>query len=283
MGHDHPVGTACGNCGAPLVGLFCHVCGQKAVGTEVRLHDLFHEAFHELAHVDGKILQTLRILITKPGMLTAEFLSGRRARYLSPIRLYLTCSVLFFGLAAIAPDVTRSVIRVSYTPSPGEAPLSAEAEQRLRDAASARMGRAILHDFPRVMFALMPAFGLLTWMFYRKARPFYVAHLYYSIHFHAFVFLALTLTIPLFLLGGRAGPQTARLVLFAILAYHYVSLRRVFGGSRLQTAWKGTLLWIIYVAVVIATMIVIGLQSVKGLKPDAPHEALLREQSKSPW
>jgi hypothetical protein len=55
--------------------------------------------------------------------------------------------------------------------------------------------RAIVHNFPRVMFVLMPGFGLLTWVLYRKARPFYAAHLYYSIHFHAFAFLAFTLQV----------------------------------------------------------------------------------------
>lgn len=263
MGDKRPAVTVCGNCGAQLLGLFCHACGQKAVHAEIRLHDFFHEAFDEFLHFDGKIFETLRVLLTKPGMLTSEFLSGRRARYLSPVRLYLTCSLLFFVLAAITPDLTRSVIKVTYTRSPGDAPMTPAEEQQLRDEYSARMGRAIIHDFPRVMFALMPAFGKLTWVFYREARPFYVAHLYYSIHFHAFAFLALTFLIPLHLVGGRYGPQAARLVPVAIMVYHYASLRRVFDGSRLQTAWKGTLLWIIYVLVVITVMIVIGLRSIK--------------------
>ena len=145
-----------------MQGAFCHACGQKAVHADVSLHDLAHEAFHEFAHLDGKIVQTLRILVTKPGLLTVEFLSGRRARYLSPIRLYLTCSLLFFGLAALAPDVTRSVMHVSRTPSPGEAPLDPVATKQWQEEASARMGHAIVHDLPRVMFALMPVFGVLT-------------------------------------------------------------------------------------------------------------------------
>jgi hypothetical protein len=33
-----------------------------------------------------------------------EYLAGRRARYLSPLRLYLTCSVLSFALKALAPE-----------------------------------------------------------------------------------------------------------------------------------------------------------------------------------
>jgi uncharacterized protein DUF3667 len=78
--HSAVAETACGNCGAELGGAFCQACGQKATGPDVRLHDFFHEAFHEFAHVDGKIVQTLRLLLTKPGLLTKEFLSGRRAR-----------------------------------------------------------------------------------------------------------------------------------------------------------------------------------------------------------
>jgi hypothetical protein len=56
MGHHSAVvETMCGNCGTDLAGAFCQTCGQKATGLDVSLHDFFHEAFHEFAHVDGKI------------------------------------------------------------------------------------------------------------------------------------------------------------------------------------------------------------------------------------
>jgi uncharacterized membrane protein len=112
------------------------------------------------------------------------------------------------------------------------------------------------------MFALMPVFGLATWVLYRKARRFYAAHLYYSLHFHAFAFLALTLMVALRVAEGRYAAWLAAPVPPAILVYHYISLRRVFGGSRWQTAWKGTLLAIVYAVVVFGTMIAIGLHSV---------------------
>ena len=264
-GHP-PRATVCSNCGAQLHGPFCHACGQKAVEADVRLHDLFHEAFHEFAHLDGKIFQTLKILVTKPGLLTVEFLNGRRARYLSPVRLYLTCSVLFFGLAALAPDVTRTVVRV--TPSHAESGLDPAALKQWQDAASARMGHAIVHTFPRVMFALMPTFGVLTWALYRKARPFYAAHLYYAIHFHALVFLLLTFAIPLLLVGG-IGPTIARAAPGAIVVYHFMGLRRVFGGTRLETAWKGTVIWLAYSILVLAVMLTIGLRSLREQPADA--------------
>ena len=270
-GHEAVLETACGNCGAELSGAFCHVCGQKTSGPDVSLHDFFHDALHEFAHVDGKIIQTVRLLITKPGMLTTEFLSGRRARYISPLRVYLTCSFLFFGLVALAPNPQISFFHVTYRPSPRDAPLDAATIQQYEREATSRASRGIVHDFPRAMFALMPVFGLLTWVLYRKSRPFYAGHLYYAIHFHAFVFLALTLEVALILLAAGRLPALTWVAPMTILAYHFISLRRVFGGSRWATAWKGTLLWIVYLFVIVSAMIPIGLLSVKGTGPGNPQ------------
>ena len=57
----------------------------------------------------------------------------------------------------------------------------------------------------------------------------------------------------------------------AIWVYHYLSLRRVFGGSRWQTAWKGTLLAIVYSVVVLGVMFAIGLRSMKTSDVAVPH------------
>ena len=124
--------------------------------------------------MDGKIVQTLKVLVTKPGMLTKEFLEGRRARYISPFRLYLTISVVFFALARVAPVDERPFLTI--TPG-GSSGFTFESQAQLREATVAA-NRAIVHNYPRVMFALMPAFALATWVLYRKAKPFYPAHLY---------------------------------------------------------------------------------------------------------
>jgi hypothetical protein len=261
LAHTSQSISECANCGESLGGAFCHRCGQKATGTDIRLYDLFHEAFHELAHVDGKTLRTLRLLVTEPGRLTTEFLAGRRTHYIKPLRLYLTCSVVFFALTALVPDTSLRLIRMTYRPSAGEAPLDPATQRQWEEASTARASRAIVHDLPRAMFVLMPFFAVLTWVLYRRARPFYVAHLYYSIHFHAFVFLVLTLTIPLIVVGAR---PVAQLLPWAIFAYHFPSLHRVFGGTWLQTAWKGMLLWFAYLLVIVATMVGVGIWSVRN-------------------
>jgi hypothetical protein len=90
----------CENCGAPVRGRYCSACGQRL---EPPVHSLWHftrVATEDLTHADSRLWATLTALLFKPGRLTREFLAGRRARYLPPVRLYLVLSVLFFLIAS---------------------------------------------------------------------------------------------------------------------------------------------------------------------------------------
>jgi hypothetical protein len=244
----------CLNCGAELQGKFCHACGQKASSVAVGFHDFVHEATHEFLHLDGKILQTVKLLLFKPGQLTVEFLAGRRARYISPLRVYLTFSVLFFALAAFLPGGLR--VAFTTTGLQGDTAFERRLEEGFQKAGRdpRRLGDMVLHNFPRAMFVLMPTFGLLTWAFYRRHQRFYIPHLYYSVHFHAFAFVLMSL----YLIASRsgAGPPALALMLLTV-PYHFVGLRRVFGGSRTMTFLKGTAIGVIYWMALMATVVAV--------------------------
>jgi len=91
--------TECLNCRASLNGPYCAMCGQKVTAPRPTVHEFVHDAFHEFLHFDGKILQSVRLLFTRPGLLTSEYVEGRRVRYISPLRLYLIFSVAYFAAA----------------------------------------------------------------------------------------------------------------------------------------------------------------------------------------
>jgi hypothetical protein len=211
-----------------------------------------HEAAHEFLHLDGKIVQTLKLLVTRPGELTLEYFRGRRARYVSPLRLYLTVSLVYFALVAIAPapnakfEVTAEDIR---TPEQREA--IERVQERMREFRS-----EFPHQVPRVLFVLMPLFALTTWTFYGTRQPYYIPHLYYSIHFHTFVFLVLAVG-KLFAFGGRAGDAIGTVLTLVIFPYHYVALRRAFGGTRAEVGWKGTATLLLYLLAVAGVFIVL--------------------------
>ena len=246
--------TTCRNCGVPLQGQYCSACGQKAAHSDVTLRELAHDAFHEFAHLDNsKIAQTLKLLLFKPGELTAELLRGRRVRYIPPLRLYLVCSLLFFALAAWSRS---PFINIQLTKDDIQNPAQREAVQKETVAKLEHLRDEMMHNTPRAMFVLMPAFGLFTWAVFRRAQPYYVPHLYYAIHFHAFVFLMLAVRVALSF-AGRTGEAIGGLFPLTIAPYHYIALRRVFGGTRRQVAWKGTAIALAYVALIMGIMVVL--------------------------
>jgi len=91
---------ACQNCGVPLQGRFCHACGQAAHIHRSLLH-LGEELLHGLFHFDAKGWRTLPLLIARPGLLTRRYIDGQRARYVSPLALFLFMVFLMFFAASL--------------------------------------------------------------------------------------------------------------------------------------------------------------------------------------
>ena len=100
-----PSPTTCPNCGADRPGKFCGACGQKDQPIRQSTSYFVRNAFNEYVGIDGRLWVTLRLLLLRPGALTVEHINGRRARYLAPLRLYLTATVLFFALLSILDPV----------------------------------------------------------------------------------------------------------------------------------------------------------------------------------
>jgi hypothetical protein len=238
----------CSNCGTALNDAFCSHCGQRVVSLRPTLHDLLHEGVHELVHFDGKIVKTLRLLIGSPGRLTREFLDGRRASYITPIRLYLVCSLLFFATVALLP-ARQWKVRVSNSSI-----ARIEKGERAVTRNPALLAESFKHNLPRVAFLLMPLMALFVYALYRRAEPTYVPHLYFAVHYHAFFFILITAVACLTAIRSLWTMIPGLLLLLLTLPYLVVALRRVYGGTRLVTAAKGIVIWCAYVFAVLSAM-----------------------------
>jgi hypothetical protein len=89
--------VACRNCGAPAPLVYCPVCGQE---TQLRLPTarvFLREAMGRYVALDGRLWRTLATLLFRPGLLTTEYLAGRRRRYIRPARLFLVLSLALFA------------------------------------------------------------------------------------------------------------------------------------------------------------------------------------------
>ena len=83
--HGHGL---CLNCGTTLRGEFCYACGQNG-HVHRSLASIGHDLLHGVFHFEGKIWRTLPMLFTRPGELTRRYIAGERARFVSPLALFL--------------------------------------------------------------------------------------------------------------------------------------------------------------------------------------------------
>lgn len=86
----------CLNCNAQLIATYCHICGQENIQPKESVWHLVSHFFQDITHFDGKFFSTGKLLLTRPGLLPAEYARGRRAGYLNPIRMYVFTSAFFF-------------------------------------------------------------------------------------------------------------------------------------------------------------------------------------------
>jgi Protein of unknown function (DUF3667) len=101
--HGDTTETVCLNCGAQLTGPYCASCGQKA-HVHRTLSAIGHDVLHSVFHFDGKLWRTLPMLLFKPGELTRRFIHGERAKFVSPMGLFLFAIFMMFAVFSFVGD-----------------------------------------------------------------------------------------------------------------------------------------------------------------------------------
>jgi len=86
----------CLNCGTTVPERYCSRCGQENIEPKESLWHLITHFFSDITHYDSKFFSTIKTLLLRPGFLTREYITGRRAKYLNPIRAYVFISAVFF-------------------------------------------------------------------------------------------------------------------------------------------------------------------------------------------
>ncbi len=343
--------SACLNCGATLRGQYCGSCGQRARSRLISLWELISDAFGDLFELDSRLWRTVTPLLIRPGLLTADYLAGRRARYMPPFRMYLVLSLVFFvvaffnpreelallyapertveeepsgeeadanggvddgivvadgdgpaipedareGLAQVGLDIDELNERIEAAEEDEDEP---EDDDRLtvkinggdpeegcelgdydvsnmpawfqvrfsRERVEAACTRAfisedgrqeflrkMLDNVPLALFILLPLMAFVQAFLYPLSRRYYVEHLLFFVHYHAFFFLILTLQVlwdrSVDALGGPRWLVVLPIVAtsFYIPVYLFKAMRRVYEQGWFLTMLKYLMLIIAYV------------------------------------
>jgi hypothetical protein len=255
----------CANCNAELIGRFCNVCGQREEPRVPTLASISSEFTHEIFGVESKLRRSFQRLLFNPGHLTSVYLSGKRQKYMSPVRLYLLFSIVTFAcftllnnfggldfgfendsdnapIVNIDPKMTidtdigteprlegteSHIERAEPTkPLPGGGAVGGEAEvfvdpidglglfsNEVNDQIAQRVKTALtsikedveagnkdavfskfLEPLPTALFIFLPIVALLFKILYLGSGRYYVEHLIYILHNHAFLFAVIIFT-----------------------------------------------------------------------------------------
>ena len=93
--------SRCANCGTELAGPWCAQCGERARKPgDLTIRKYLGELLDALTNLEGRFWGSLRALMFKPGLLTADYLAGRRVRWMRPLHLFLLINLLYFFLTA---------------------------------------------------------------------------------------------------------------------------------------------------------------------------------------
>jgi hypothetical protein len=279
----------CPNCNELLWGQYCASCGQRARVRMITFWELLKDAGDLLASLDSRIWRTLGLLMFRPGRLTLDYLQGKRARYVPPMRLFISATLVFFFIATLnakfdfGPDAelvqgNGAEVRagglqidtdcnVSYEGVPEwlarlvPQERAVEICERITVDRGRSFARALLANVPAMMFLFLPLMALVMKLAYPLSGRYYAEHLLFLVHFHSFFFL-LNIAVIVFRWGGNlAAPGVLPLDVLTAAAYLYVpvylfrAMRRVYGQGFWLTSFKYLVLGWAYFSALVVTFI----------------------------
>lgn len=315
--------THCENCGSALVGPYCAQCGQPAIDYRRSFISLIADAADAFFNLDARFFQSFGLLLFKPWRLTNEFIEGKRARHVHPLRVYLIASVVFFLVinflsrgshvqehkskkhdefftisntppttkGAPSPSISFDFSKLpesqpgpvpsprmeanaaaspatSATPAPHALFEDLDRQQNIppwlrwvEGRAKDKLGptgdrgdlfmRALISNIAPMVLCCIPLFALVLKILYIFKRRFYIDHLIFALHTHAFLFLSTVLIIGIgFLLeltGSTALVALACVFLgLTVLMQLLIAIRRVYLQNWIATLFKFCLGSMIY-------------------------------------
>ena len=277
--HARPLGSPCFNCGAALLGAWCHECGQLGEDYHRSAHHLIWEFLEGLFHADGRLWHTVPRLLFRPASLTRDYLAGKRASQVPPLRVFFIVLLLLFLVGEalsgidhmqfvhIDPSDARHVHDISVSVyKPWDDALTQWMRVHVGGAVAhpeqfvAAMG-AWAHDFA---FLALPVYGFILAVIFIFRRGFVLFdHLIFSMHSLSFLGL---LAILGMLIGAALDTQATGLVLLAPL-HQFFHMRGVYRTGILGTAVRLAVLatlGIIAFALLMIPLVFVGLAAVRA-------------------
>jgi Protein of unknown function (DUF3667) len=258
----------CATCAVSVSTPHCPSCGEKRLeGKDLTFMGLIGQVFQTVTSVDSRLLRSLRVLMTRPGAITAAYLDGPRKPYIGPLQLFLLVNVVFFAVQSFggSPVFSTSLHSHMYDQDWNAFARTLvthklEVEHATLAAYAPVFDHAVdINAKSLVILLVLPFTLLLIPLFAGSHRPF-VTHLIFALHLLAFLLVCscvLLLFTALTTALGGAGLRSPFVdwglfvVLIAVIAtYLYVATGVVYQAKGWVRALKVAVLTVVIAAAV---------------------------------
>jgi Protein of unknown function (DUF3667) len=173
----------------------------------------------------------------------------------------------------LAPSETTGDEGVSFQLSPSDEKAMPPFARWLKARAEEKIGptgargdlflKALIDNLPYMVLGCIPIFSIVLKLLYIRKRRFYIEHLIFALHTHAFVFLATVVIIGIgFFLDWKLRHLTGlvcTLLSFTVVAELLVAIRRVYRQNWFATIFKFLLGSAIYSILLLIAFVVTAL------------------------
>jgi hypothetical protein len=290
MNKKHKKLSQCTNCNFKFESAdnYCPECGQKNHELKIPLKHLFEEMLESTLHFDTKAIKTLKQHLFAPGTLSKEYNEGRRAKFISPVRLYVVISFIFFlilnftapkkignaeenraannnvgisiniygistnDLAGISDTQVDSLLAAKGIEKTKLKKFLISQLHKIANEGSGEFIHSVIKNISYMMFFLMPGFAFFVFILFRKQTKYYIESLILSIHFHSFIFLLLSIFFI---------TTIVKTILFVILTpimvtvYLFLMLYNYYGQKTITILWKTSLIEVFHLLLFILMFI----------------------------
>lgn len=295
--------VCCKNCSHSYTGNFCPQCGQSVKDFDRPLKFFFVDFAGNIFAFDTRLWQSLKDILLRPGRMEANYISGKRIRYMPPFRLYVFVSFIFFlslswatrtsisknqselqiqTSKALADSIYNDVkekhpeINIALNRNKGKdlnprnlaepSGRFAQAEDSILEIPDLNQSQALgkmdhIMKNPEMymerffkyaswsLFLLMPFYGFLLWLNFRKSKRNYISHFLLSVNHHVFIFVILLLMLFVGMLFPAKTIYPEKYLLYLFPVYAWVGAVRLYQKHWLKAGIRLLVLIVFYLLV----------------------------------
>jgi hypothetical protein len=233
--------NTCKNCGNRFQGKFCNRCGEKVTKEHDRsfMH-LLEEAFHFITHFEGKFFNTLKVVFSRPGKLSSDYCTGIRKKYFKPISFFLMLVILYLLFPFFEGLNMKLQFHQNHFIYGDYATIKSQQLAEARGWSKEYLEESYLRKGEKtskfLLFILLPAMALFSYLLGFKKRKFYYDHFIFSTEVISFYILWGYLIVPVLLLSlmklglfsMESEVLTGLIIISLFLVYLMLAARRFF-------------------------------------------------------